>query len=333
MDKRLTLRSIMSYGNNIVQLTLITICTFVLMSILVPDTFLTMRNLKSMSYSFPELGILSLAMMLAMLTGGIDLSLVGIANLSSILVGYLLLHMAPKGTGTETTVLAIAVGVVLALGIGAVCGLMNGFIIGKFNVPPILATLGSMQLFTGIAIVLTKGAAVAGLPQLYSRIGNGSIGWFSYPLILFLVLLILFNVFLKRTFLGMKLYLIGSNSKAAEFAGINVRRTLMTSYMMGGVLASLAGIIMSSRTNAAKADYGSSYILQAILVAVLGGVSPSGGSGNVMGILMAVLSLQFLSSGFNMMRYSNFTKEFVWGAFLLGIMIFNYFTDERKKTV
>lgn len=326
------LRVLRRIDSNLIQLTLITACTFFLMCFLLPDTFLTARNLKSMSFLFPELGILSLAMMLAMLTGGIDLSLVGVANLSSILVGYALVRMVPKGTDQTTTVLAIAAGVALALLIGAACGLLNGFIIARFGVPPILATLGTMQLFTGIAVVLTKGAAVVGLPPLYSRIGNGSLGDFSFPLMLFLALLLVFNVLLKRTFLGLKFYLVGANAKAAKFAGVDVKATLMTSYLMSGVLASLAGIIMSSRTNAAKADYGSSYILQSILVAVLGGISPAGGRGNVMGILMAVLSLQFLSSGFNMLRFSNFTKEFVWGAFLLGIMIVNYFVSERKKT-
>lgn len=332
MKKDYSLHKLMSQGNNIVQLTLITICTFALMCYLLPDTFFTVRNLKSMSFLFPELGILSFAMMLAMLTGGIDLSLVGIANLTSILVSFTLVKLVPKGAGPETAIPAIALGIAMALVIGAACGMLNGFIISRFKVPPILATLGSMQVFTGIAVVLTKGAAVVGLPPLYSRIGNGAIGNFSIPLILFLALLLVFNIMLKRSFFGIKLYLVGSNAKAAEFAGINVPRVLLSSYVMSGMLAALAGIVMSSRTNAAKADYGASYILQAILVAVLGGISPAGGSGNVMGILMAVLSLQFLSSGFNMLRFSNFTKEFVWGAFLLGIMIVNYYTNERKKT-
>jgi simple sugar transport system permease protein len=145
-------------------------------------------------------------------------------------------------------------------------------------------------------------------------------------------LLIVFSVLLRKTNYGINLYLIGSNAKAALFAGIKVSKTLMISYMIGGGLAGLTGIIMSSRTNAAKADYGTSYILQSILVAVLGGVKPSGGSGYATGILISVLALQFLSSGFNMMRFSNFAKEFVWGVFLIAIMIVNYYTNERNKT-
>jgi simple sugar transport system permease protein len=180
--------------------------------------------------------------------------------------------------------------------------------------------------------VLTKGAAVVGFPMQYSEIGNGSVGGIGIPLIVFLFFLFLFLLIQKKAVLGINLYLVGTNAKAAAFSGIRTARTLILSYMLSGALASIAGIIMTARTNAAKADYGASYILQSILVAVLGGTNPSGGSGNVVGILMAVLSLQFLSSGFNMLRFSNFAKEFIWGVFLLAIMIVNYYTNERHKT-
>ncbi|GHS93514.1 sugar ABC transporter permease [Synergistales bacterium] len=326
------LGKIIKSENNIFQLAVITICTFALMCWLLPGTFLTMRNFRSMSFQFPELGILSLAMMLAMLTGGIDLSLVGIANLASILGAFVFVKLMPANSSHEVVVAYIVGVVALALFVGMSCGLLNGFLISKLNVPPILATLGTMQFYTGIAIVLTKGAAVIGLPTQYSVIGNGSLGVFSIPLIIFIVLLIFFAILLRKTNFGINLYLIGSNAKAAIFSGIKVNKNLMISYMIGGCLAGLAGLIMSSRTNAAKADYGTSYILQSILVAVLGGVKPTGGSGKAIGILIAVLALQFLSSGFSMLRFSNFAKEFVWGVFLLAIMIVNYFTNERNKT-
>ncbi|MDR1138178.1 MAG: ABC transporter permease [Synergistaceae bacterium] len=318
--------------NNLFQLTVITVCTFALMCWLLPGTFLTVRNFRSMSFQFPELGILSIAMMLAMLTGGIDLSLVGVSNLASILVALMFVKVMPPGSSYKVVIAFMAGAVALAVSIGALCGLLNGFLISKFNVPPILATLGSMQLYTGIAIVITKGAAVVGFPPQYSVIGNGSIGIFGIPLIIFISLLVIFAVLLRKTNYGVNVYLIGANIKAAVFAGIKTDKVLMISYMVGGCLAGLAGLVMSSRTNGAKADYGTSYILQSILVSVLGGVKPSGGSGNVIGILISVLALQFLSSGFSMLRFSNFAKEFVWGCFLLAIMTINYFTNERRKT-
>jgi len=332
MDGKFHLRKLLSTGNNIFQLTAITLFTFAVMSWLVPDTFFTMRNLRSMSFQFPELGMLSLAMMLAMLTGGIDLSIVGIANLASILSGFVFLRFLPEGASNEVVLFFVAVVVCLAVLVGLLCGLVNGVLIAKFSVPPILATLGTMQLYTGIAVVLTKGAAVVGFPMQYSEIGNASVGGIGVPLIIFLIFLLLFLLLQKKTVFGINLYLVGTNAKAAAFSGIRTARTLVLSYMLSGALASIAGIIMTARTNAAKADYGASYILQSILVAVLGGTNPSGGNGNAAGILMAVLSLQFLSSGFNMLRFSNFAKEFIWGVFLLAIMIVNFCTNERHKT-
>ncbi len=124
--------------------------------------------------------------------------------------------------------------------------------------------------------------------------------------------------------------MIGTNLKAAVFAGIETRKALFKSYLLTGLLSGIAGVVMISRTNSAKADYGESYVLQAVLVSVLGGVNPAGGFGTVLGVTIAVLSLQFLSSGFNMLRFSNFAKEFTWGMFLLAIMTLNYVQNRRK---
>jgi len=325
-------RKLLTGGNNVIQLTIITIAIFLLMCILVPDSFLTMRNFRSMTFQFPELGILSLAMLLAMLTGGIDLSIVGIANLSSIIAAFFFLKVMPADAAPMAVWLYITLASLLAVAVGMLCGLLNGALISKIDIPPMLATLGTIQLFTGIAVVRTQGTAMIAFQKEDAVIGNGSIGECGVPLIIFLTLLIVFTIILTKTNFGINLYLIGSNKKAAIFAGIKVSKVLMINYMMCGGLAGLAGIVMSSRTNAAKADYGTSYILQSILVAVLGGVNPNGGSGYAFGILISALALQFLSSGFNMLRFSNFAKEFVWGVFLIAIMIVNYFTNEKNKT-
>lgn len=318
--------------DNLFQLAAITILTFALMSALSFDTFFTLRNITSMSFLFPELGIFAVGMAIAMLTGGIDLSVVGVANLASILCGFMFIRFFPADASATTIVLFIAAMVVMVLLIGMICGCLNGFLIAVFKVPPMLATLGTMQLFTGISIVITNGQAVVGFPEQYSAIGNGSIGPVAIPLLIFLAILTVFSIAAKRTTFGIDLYLIGTNIKAAVFAGLRVKKLLIFAYMLVGALAGIAGIIISSRTNAAKADYGSSYILQSVLVVVLGGVRPTGGKGTALGVLLAVLALQFLSSGFNMLRFSNFAKEFVWGAFLLAIMVINYYTNERRKT-
>jgi len=124
--------------------------------------------------------------------------------------------------------------------------------------------------------------------------------------------------------------LIGTNAKAAVYSGIDKNSIILKSYMLTGFLSAITGIIMSGRTNAAKSDYGSSYVLQAVLVAVLAGTNPAGGYGTVFGVFIAVIGLMFLSSGLMIMRYSNFLVDFIWGAFLLVIMVVNYYNNRRQ---
>ena len=120
-------------------------------------------------------------------------------------------------------------------------------------------------------------------------------------------------------------------SVAAVFAGIPVRSVLLRTYLTTGSIAGVAGVLLIARSNSAKADYGSSYLLQAILVAVLGGVHPAGGFGSVFGVCVAVLALQFLASGFTMLQFSNFSREFTWGVFLLAIMALNSISGRRRS--
>jgi simple sugar transport system permease protein len=213
---------------------------------------------------------------------------------------------------------------------GLLAGAVNSFLVAVVGIPPILATLGTMQLFTGIAIVITKGYAVVGYPEAFLAIGSRSVWIFPIPFLVFVACAAAVSVLLSRTRFGVNLYVIGTNLKAAVFAGIETRKELFKSYLATGLLSGIAGVVMISRTNSAKADYGESYVLQAVLVSVLGGVNPAGGFGTVMGVTIAVLSLQFLSSGFNMLRFSNFAKEFTWGMFLLAIMTLNYVQNRRK---
>jgi simple sugar transport system permease protein len=308
-------RRYMAADRSILQLLLIAIVVFIIMALLNSGKFLTLLNIESMAYQFPELGIISLGMMIAMLSGGIDLSIVSIANMASILMGLILTKMMPQNAASNQIMLFVAFALLISLLTGLISGLINGFLIAHVGIPAILATLGTSQILTGIAIVITKGYAVPGFPEIFLKIGNSKLFIFPIPFLVFLACaIVLFFLLQKSSF------------------GIKVKSILMKSYALTGVLASIAGIVMTARTNSAKADYGSSYVLQAVLVAVLGGVNPAGGFGSVIGLSIAVLSLQFLSSGFNMLRFSNFATEFTWGMFLLLIMGINYFQNKRIKS-
>ncbi len=218
-----------------------------------------------------------------------------------------------------------------ALLVGAACGLFNGIAIGIFGLPPILATLGSGLVFTGLAVAVTGGSAVLGFPAAFAFLGNGAVFGVPMPLIIFVAIAAIVWLVLERTALGLRIQMLGTNPLAARFAGIDDLAVTLRTYVLSGLFAACAGLVIMSRANSAKADYGSSYLLLSILICVLGGINPYGGFGRVAGLVLAVLSLQFLSSGLNMLQVSNFAKELIWGALLLLVMVANGIQFRRKS--
>jgi len=288
-----------------------------LASLLSKGLFLSGDNFASMATQLPEVGLLALCILLTMVSGGggIDLSIVATANLSAITAGLLSRRLFPDpdaaNLGFTLTFL------VIALAVGLACGLLNGLLVSRFNFAPILATLGTSLAFQGVGYVLTEGTAVIGFSSGVQSLGSGTLGFVPVPLILFLGAAAGLAWILSSSRFGLRLYLMGTNSKAAHFAGIDTRTILLTTYALSGVLAALSGIVFGARANSVKVDYGSSYLLIAILIAVMGGVNPSGGYGKVLGLVLAAVALQFLSSTLNLLGLSNFLKDFTWGALLL----------------
>ena len=305
------------------RLLLIAVCVFGLMSVMSPDKFLSSQNLTSMAFQFPEFAILALAMTIAMMTGGIDLSVVGVANLSAVLAAIILTNFSGPEMASAQSVWWLVLAIVAALLIGAIAGLVNGSLIAFFGLPPILATLGSGLVFTGFAIAMTGGSAVMGFPDTVALIGNAQVFGIPIPLILFSLLATILHLILTRTAFGLSVTMYGANPLAALYAAIDLNRMLLKVYVISGMFSSVAGLIVMSRANSAKADYGSSYLLLAVLIAVLGGVNPYGGYGRVIGVVLAVLSMQFLSSGLNMLQVSNFARELIWGVLLIVVMVLN----------
>lgn len=305
------------------RLLLIAIVVFGLMSVLSPDRFLSSQNLTSMAFQFPEFAILALAMTIAMMTGGIDLSVVGVANLSAVVAAIILTRFSDPTMPAAQSMLWLGIAIAAALCIGAVAGLINGSLVAFFGLPPILATVGSGLVFTGFAIAMTGGSAVMGFPGTVALIGNATVVGIPVPLILFALLAVVLHLILTRTAFGLRVTMYGANPLAALYAAIDINRMLLKVYVIAGVFSSVAGLIVMSRANSAKADYGSSYLLLAVLIAVLGGVNPYGGYGRVIGVVLAVLSMQFLSSGLNMLQVSNFARELIWGVLLILVMVIN----------
>jgi simple sugar transport system permease protein len=199
--------------------------------------------------------------------------------------------------------------------------------------PAILATMGSMSVFTGLSIVITEGKAVGGLVPAYSGTINTLIlGHIPFPLFMFIACVVLVALVLNKTNYGKKLYMLGTNMKASKFSGINNNRVLMRTYIYSGLLSIVASLIMMGRTDSAKSDVGVSYTLLCVLICVLGGVKTEGGYGRVSGIVIAILILQFISSGLNMFEnINNFYRGLIWGVVLVVVLVINCVIGEREK--
>ena len=312
----------------ITQLMTITLGTLLIFSILSPNIFFSPNNFKSMSYQVPEIAILSIAVMLSMLTGGIDLSIVSISNAAALVAAYVMRSKSDT-TGSES-LMWIIIACVLGILVGLIAGAINSILIAKLDVTPILATLATMTLFNGIAIGMTNGVSVSGLPESFMRVGNGTFFGIPTPFVLMLIIGGAVGVWINRTSLGLKVFLVGTNRKAAQYSVMGDRKVIAWVYIVSGLLSALAGLIIASRTSAASPDFGSSYILLAIVIVVLGGVNPMGGFGTVTGVILATVVLQMVSSGFIALRFSQFLYLAAQGGVLIFVMILNVVLERRR---
>lgn len=308
---------------NSMMLFLIAVIIFLIMAALAPSSFLGVKNIQGMCTQFPEFGLISFGMMLAMISGGIDLSLVGIANFAGIVAAWIMIHM--NGSG-----ISVILGVTAAVAVGALCGCFNGFMIGYLQVPPMLVTLCGLQLYTGCGLMITKGPALTGLPEVYSFLGNGTLFGVPAAFLIFIAAAALVAYLLRSTVYGQHVRYMGTNAGASRYSGINNLKVTVKTYAVSGILGSLAGLIMISRYNSAKTDYGSSYTLLSLLIVVLGGTNPDGGKGSTVGVLLSVIVLQLVSSAFNIMRVDSSLKTFVWGLILLIVIVIGQIGNKRK---
>jgi simple sugar transport system permease protein len=315
---------------SLVRLSALALAVLVLFSALSPNIFFSIINFQTIGFAVPEVGLLSLAVMVAMLTGGIDLSIVSTANLTALTTASLFAAFgATTATGGQAVLLTVLF-MLAGLAVAALAGLFNGFLVAVVGVTPILATLGTLQLYNGIAIIWTGGEALFGMPQAFLALGLNTVALVPISFVVLVLISLALAVLLNRTPLGTKLRLVGANPTAARFSGINNRRVLLLTYVVSGLLAGGAGIIIASRSASASPDYGASYLLLAIVVAILGGTNPFGGYGTVFGVVLATVTLQMVSSGFNIMRLSAFEYTIAQGVILLVVMVVDSAAGRRR---
>ena len=305
---------------NILRLLAIFVIILAVSGITKGTSFLNVGNLQSMAKTLTEYGLMAVGCGITMISGGIDLSTVYIANLCGILAGLTM------NESSSSIVLAI----IVALVVGALCGIFNGFLVSVLKIPAMLATLGTYQLYMGIAVVASKGSTVSGVTS-FSSFAYMTVAGIPMPFIVFVLMIVVISFIMGKTKFGKRVHLVGTNEKASKFAGINTVSVLIRAYMLSGIVSAVAGLLSLSRINSAKADFGSSYTMQTILISVLGGINPDGGFGSIPGVAISVLILQMLSSYLNMFPdISNYYRDLIWGVALIAVLIMNFTIEKRR---
>lgn len=319
----------MASQRSFLRLVALAVAITVIFAILIPNVLFSGPSLTAIGLGSAEIALLATAISVSMLTVGIDLSVVATANLCAV-VAALVMRMDASSPGL------LVLGILAAIAVALACGLVNGLLIARLNAPPILATLGTSQLFTGLALVLSQNTVLKGLPPALTNLGSTAI--IGVPLVLWVAVIVIIAVALivARTKLGYQMRLIGSNSKAAEYSGIPVRRVLVRTYMLTALISATAGLMIAAKTQGANPNYGATYVLLAVVIAVLAGTDPDGGRIAVVGVLIATFALQVASLGFTTISvqrgWSNAAPnmfQVFTGALLVGVMALGLVSDRR----
>lgn len=269
------------------------------------DNFLTERNLRNVMWQSTAIGIVAIGQTLVILTAGIDLSVGGIAAVSAMVGGKVLL---------ETNV---ALGILVTILVATFVGLVNGVLVSYGKLAPFIVTLGMLSICTSLTYVISDQASVTGLPDSYRQLGRGVIGTFQYYIFIFIILYVLGHILLTRTKPGRFIYAIGSNEEAARLSGVNVRLFKTMAYLLSGLLAGVAALILSGRLGVIDPDTGRGWELQSIASVVIGGTSLFGGKGSLVGTVIGVFLISVLNNGLNLLRVSSFWQGSAVGAVII----------------
>ena len=284
---------------------------------LASDRFLTGGTFTSIGFQLPELGLLTLAMMMPIISGGFNLAITFNANIAGLAMAAVL-HATG---GADAGWFDFMLGVLAALAAGAAAGAVMGVIIAYTGAHPILVSLSMMIFLRGLGEFLTHGGDISGFPPFVSQIGQGTLLSVPTPLWIFAAAVAAWHLLLTRSRLGFATRMIGSNIEAARYSGIRTRRALVLIYTLSGLMCGIAGIVMLTRFSSVRVGHGESYLLITVLACFLGGLDPFGGFGRVLPVVVALLTLQTIASGLNLLGANQHLSTALWGAFLLGVLI------------
>ncbi len=284
----------------------------VLLSIVTPY-FLTAHNILNVLKQTSINGILALGMTFVILTRGIDLSVGSIVACSAMVAASF-----AAGSGNTDIFTPLMVGLLT----GGFLGAVNGFMVSKFTLQPFVVTLGMLSVARGLTYIYNDGMPTSNLNSTFRLIGQGEVLGIPAPVVIFLFVFAVSWFLLKYTLFGRYVYAVGGNPKAARTSGINVKKITFTVYVISGLFAGLAGLILSARTSAALPQAGISYELDAIAAVVIGGTSLAGGVGTVVGTLVGALIIGVMNNGLDLLGVSSFYQQVIKGVIIvLAVML------------
>ena len=283
--------------------------------------FLTMNNIMTIGLQMAVIAIIAVGEVIIIISAGIDLSVGSVLALSGIVTTELLV----KGT-------PIWLGIIAGTVVGALCGLANGFLIGKGKLPPFIATLAMMGVARGLALIITNGVPVFDLPAEFGWWGGGRLfNFLPVPVLLMLIVAVIGYLILTYTRFGRYTYAIGSNMEATRLSGVKVDHYLMGFYAISGLLSGFAGVVLASRLSTGQPTAGTGYELDVIAACVIGGASMSGGTGTVLGVIVGALIMGVLRNGSNLLNVSAFWQQVLIGVVIAGAVYWDQYRQRREK--
>jgi ribose transport system permease protein len=275
------------------------------------DLFLTAQNLRNVGLQAAALAAVSFGQMIVILTSGLDLSVGATVALVSVVSAIAINHFG------------VAAGILCGILAGAAIGIINGVLITWFRVFPFIATLAMMSVLSGLALSISGGTPITGLPPEFTTLAYWRISGVPMPLIVSLTVLLLVFLFLRYLRLGRYMYAVGGNRQAAILSGLNVSAVIVTAYAMCSVCAAVGAIILSARVGSGQPSLGGSLPLESVAAVVLGGVSLFGGRGSVFQVAVGVAFVSILSNGLNLLNVSSYTQMMIVGGTLIVAVTFD----------
>ena len=287
---------------------------------LMSDHFLTSRNLLNVARQSTYLTIVSMGQMFALLTGGFDLSVGTIIALTSVVGASAM--AASYAAAPDAVAAAIVLGILAGLVAGVAVGAVNGIGVAIFKVSPFMMTLGMASVGFGIALYLTGGVPVYGMPAAFSDIfGYGQFVGIPTPIYFTGALIVVIYVLLNWTRMGRYFYAVGGNIRAAALSGINTRFSLFMAYVLCGLMATISGLLLTARLETGEANIGAALPLESIAACVIGGVSLRGGVGRVGNVVLGAIFIGLIQNGMNLARIESYLQTVVIGVLLILAVI------------